>query len=777
MRTLEPTTYLGRFSSLLVLIAFFWASVSLPSLRGQEDLVVEEGPLIDQQPFDLIHLTEEAGGEAFKVFPIPFPGRKLPEKPSASAKIEVVFTKHPDRKYSIAWKSIDRIDLYEDMVLSEAKKLLADKDVIGAFQNLSFLLKNYSDTPRLEELRREFLFSSLAVSFRNKQLEQTLSTLEELKRSAPDYRTEEVARALNNVAARLLEDFEKQSDFDSVKQLLTRLKSTHGDIEAVTAAESRIRRLAQSKQQEAEALLEAKRYREAYVAAHACLSLTPESKPSRQLLDELARVHSMLRIGVMQLSKTPNPTCLDNWASRRSGLLVYQPVFQFLQTGNEGGNYAFALGKHRLSDDRQSLLLTLNPRISQDWDPLRFSQLLMSRADPSQPDYDPLWASVFESVQFSGSSQLEVRLQRPNVLPHALMQWTLADQSTNVGWLPGPYEQTHLDGREAVYTLRPQWRDSQLPIEIVEVLYDSAQQAIYDLSRGAIDVIDQLFPADARSLASDRRFQIMSFALPSTHLLVPVSHHAYLSQERFRRALMYATDRESILREELLGSPEARDGALVSGPFPLGNSDTDPLAYAYNREVPPVAYNAQLAKVLVTTVQQEMARESHKLGSHPPPLEKLVVGCPDFELAKVAVQAMIQQWAVIGLEAEMLVLSVDIDPNLVELCDLIYVTTTLWEPAADIQRLLGGSGITASDNPFVVQGLVRVRESKNWREVRTALQDLHRIVAYHLPIIPLWQVTDRFVVRRGIQGVQDRPISLYQDIAKWRLPGSSPPNN
>jgi hypothetical protein len=744
---------------------------------GQEDLIVEEGPLVDQQPFDLIHLTAEAGGGAYKVFPIAFPGRQLPDKPAPSAKIEVVFTKFPDRRYSIAWKSIDRIELYEDMVLREAKQRLAEKDMIGAFQNLSFLIKNYSQTPRLDELRHEFLFSSLAVSFRNKQLEQTLSTLEELKRSAPDYRPEEVARALNNVSARLLDQHQQRGDYDAVMKMLRRLRESHGDLEAVVAVEARLRGLAQAKQKEAEDHLRAKRYREAYVAAHACLSLDADSKPSRQLLEEMARIHPMIRVGVMQLSSHPDPSSLGNWAARRSGLLVYQPVFQFLKTGNEGGDYAFALGKFRLSDDRQSLGLTLDPRRTQNWDALQLGQLILQRSDPDHLDYDPLWASIFESVQVQGASQLEVRLQQPHVLPHAYMQWTLTDPASDSGWLPGPYQRTSIDGREAVYSLRPQSRESGQPLEVVEILYGSAQHAIYDLSRGYIDMIDQVFPADARSLASNNRYQVDSFLLPSTHLLIPVSDHSFLNQERFRRALLYATDRESILREELLGSPDPRDGRLVSGPFPLGNSDTDPLAYAYNRDIPPVAYNPQLAKVLVTTVQQDFDREAHKLGNRPPELEKLIVGCPDFEFAKVAVQALIQQWAIIGLEAEMLVLSVDTDPKVAELCDLIYITTTMWEPAADIQRLLGGNGITASDNPFVVQGLVRVREAKNWREVRTALQDLHRVVAYHLPVIPLWQVTDRYVVRRGIQGVEKQPVSLYQDIAKWRLPMTSPSSN
>ena len=49
------------------------------------------------------------------------------------------------------------------------------------------------------------------------------------------------------------------------------------------------------------------------------------------------------------------------------------------------------------------------------------------------------------------------------------------------------------------------------------------------------------------------------------------------------------------------------------------------------------------------------------------------------------------------------------------------------------------------------------------------MQDLHQLVDYHLPVLPLWQITDRFAVSRHVEGLEDRPVSLYQDIAAWRV--------
>ncbi len=745
--------------------------MALPNaMRAQDELVVEDGPLIDQPPFDLITLVADEGAGAFKVMLIPFPNRILPKNPKPNDSIEVVFTKFPDRRYAIQWRSIDRIDLYENMILDEAKKKLDAKDIIGAFQNLSFLMRNYPNTPQLDQLHSDFLYRSLSTSFSARQFEQTLSAIEELKQIAPQYRTETITRGLNNVVQTLLEQFEKKNDFDSIKKILERLEKAYGPIEVVKNWEARLKSLADSKLSDAEKFLHDQRYREAFMAVYASLSLIPDSERSQQLLSELARIHPVVRVGVMQQSNDLDPSSLTDWAARRAGMLVYRPVFEFLRTGNEGGDYGFALGTHQLSDDRQSLLLNLDKQFLGEGQRFWLAQLIADRADPDCSSYDPAWAAIFKSVQVAGSDQIQVGLQRPHVLPHAHMQWHSADEADKPNFLAGAYQRTGVEPNEVIYSLRPSWKQSGLPSEVVEIHYVHSTDAINDLARGYIDAIDQLYPADARRLGAYSQVRTFSYALASTHLLVPNpnSNHEFLKQEKFRRALLYATDRKGILRNELLGSEDAREGRLISGPFPYGQSETDPLSYAYDTQIEPVGYEPQLGKILVTISKQELEKAAQKLGSEPPKLRRLIVGCPNFELARIATEALIQQWAVIGIEAEMRVLD-STSPELSDQIDLLYVTTSLWEPATDIHRLLGSSGVTQSDNPFVIQGLGKLRNARNWRDVRTALHDLHRIVAYHLPILPLWQISERFVARSNVQGISDRPTSLYQNLKNWKI--------
>ena len=478
--------------------------------------------------------------------------------------------------------------------------------------------------------------------------------------------------------------------------------------------------------------------------------------------------------------------------------MTREPLFKFLETGSEGGRYGFALGTYRLSDDRQQLILSLDPNIQESMDAGLLAQELLRRATPihdqydeTEPNamdligagsasagtganssrdiqYDPSWAAVFESVSTGAANQVLVQLKRPNVLPHALLQWMLPDDSEQPGAVPGPYVVDFQGDTEISFKLRDDALANGQPVEVVELFYADPKDAINDLLLGEIDVLDQLFPADAKRLATQPEIQVGSYALPTTHMLIPVSDHAYLADGKFRRALMYATNREEILRGELLDSNDDADGRLLSGPFPIGDGQADPLAYAYNPEIGPMEYSPQLARLLLVMTTQEMQEKSKKGGQSAPGLETLVVGCPDYELARVAVQAMIQQWSLVGIKAEMVILPA-IERAEQQGCDLVYALTTMWEPATDIERLLGSRGTAATDDPFIIQAMERLRDARNWREVRNALQDLHRLIDYHLPILPLWQITDRFAVRQYLNGVENNPISLYQNIANWRV--------
>ncbi|GIW97227.1 MAG: peptide ABC transporter substrate-binding protein [Pirellulaceae bacterium] len=761
----------SRTSRCCLYLAAICASVGMGGPALGQEIEQIEPPLIDQQPFDLIILTEEEGGEQVKVYPIPFPDRQLPppDQRKPTDRLEVVLLKFPDRRYEITWKAIKDILLYERRIYQEAVDKMREKDFVTAFQNLSYLLKNYPEMEGLEELRRQFLLESAQDRFRKGELRQTLSALEELAQTAPDYRPDAVRNALSRVVDALVTEYEASGDLGNAKQLLSRIRDLYGDdLPVVQKWQQKLLDMAMERKEKARALMAKGRYREARQAVVEMLSILPELEEAQQLLAEINRIHPMVRVGVMQRSDAPDPSSLIDWPARRTGQLIYRSLFQFVETGAEGGQYDFALGSYRLTDDRRQLILILDSQHAKRFPAYLLAQWLVDRANPLAPDYDPSWAAVVDSVASGGAQRLVVNLRRQNVLPHALLQWKLPDDEGAPGSFPGPYRIGDRDERETSFVLREAPVAGQ-PVEVVEVFYEDPKEAVNDLLRGEIDVLDQLYPADARRLTTMPQVEVHSYALPTSHFLIPVSEHPFLTNVKFRRALLYATDRENVLRGELLDSDLDDDGRLLSGPFPVGNQDHDTLAYAHNPHVPPVDYSPHLARLLLVMAKKELEAAAEKNDEPAPQFTPLVVGCPNYEFARVAVQALIQQWKNVGVDAEMKLLPpTQIDAS--HGCDLVYVIATMWEPATDIERLLGGNGIARTDNPYLIHELERLRRARNWREVRAVMQEMHQLIAYHLPILPLWQVHDRFAVSKNLSGIEDKPVSLYENIQRWKLP-------
>lgn len=749
-----------------------WLSTSL---HAQDD----ERPLIDTPPFDVVVLTQTAGGKSVKIAPLP--QRNYDNRPADTEKLQVVLLSHPERKYEILWRDIEKLNLYERMIYDEAMKKLSEKDFINAFMNLSFLMQNYPKTPNLEKLRRDFLFQSAAVMFAESRSEfsryfQTMSTLEELRATAPDYEANSVMAGLAKVTDTLLKYYESKGDMASAKQLLARLDKTYGEkLQSVVDWKAKLLNMAEQRKAEAIALMNEGKFREARAAAIDMSNISPDIEGGPALLEEIRRRYPMIRVGVTQRAGDLDPGSLVNWSARRAGALVYRPVVKFMDTGTQGGKYQFALGKMKLSEDNLQLMMNIDPKIPAGINGYDLAQILTRRATPNDAAYDPSWAAVVRSVSTPNPTQLLVRLQRPHVLPQALLQFSFPDTPDAASPLAGLYRLKTVDKNETAFVLREQQAGMTSPVEIVEIFYEDPKVAANDLLRGEIDAVDQVYPSDARRYEQSKLAKVGSYLLPSVHMLVPVSEHPYLARDKFRRALMYATNRQEILRGELIGSDNTQDGRVLSGPFPMGSETNDPLNYAYDANIKPKPYEPRLARLLVYMTEKEVAAQAQKMKQAVPENTPLRLGVPNYELTRVAGQALVEQWKLVGIKAEVVLLPEGKAFAPEANCDLIYLTATMWEPAIDIERLLGGGSPAKSNNPFIVQALAKVRKSRSWRETRVALQDLHRLVDYHLPILPLWQITDRFAYSLQLQGLANRSVSLYDQVSEWRLGKPSVP--
>jgi tetratricopeptide (TPR) repeat protein len=734
------------------------------------------GSLMDEEPFDIITLKPEATGRSVKVAPIEFADRRIPTNVKESDKLQVTILLFPTRRYEVLWKDIGKIWLYEQMILARAKKLVDEKNFGEAFEHLNFLFVNYPQTPGLQILRQEFLFKSAEDMSRQNRLAHTMAVLEELQKSFPNFQKERVRGLITDVSGKLIDSYFQKKDLSSARRMITRLDKQYQDdpLPVVMEWKGKFLDLANEYKTKAIELREKKDYLGARREATKMLDIEPQIEGGKELLSDLLKEYPIVRVGVFQTADKPDTAAIANWPAFRSGQLISRPLFEFRSTGPEGGQYRFSLGSFQQSDDRLELEMTIqNPGQAGVPNSLDLSQSFLRRATIGKQEYVPGWAAIFDSVSVAGPEKLKMRFRRPHVLPQAFLQWpieAIGEGNLPVGVL---YKPKSRDGN----TQRFEWASNTKaadfqPMEIHEILYNDPAQAINDLLRGEIEAIDRLFPADAKRLQASivsKTINVESYALPTVHMLVPRTSNPYLDDREFRRALLYAINREGILKGEILGGADADQSRVISGPFPRGATENDPIAYAYNTSVDNLAYDPRLAKVLMLITNSKLKMQYEKRKEPVPPIPKMTLGVPNYEAARVAGQAIVEQWKLIGVQADLAVL--DKVPAAGEMpnIDILYLTASIWEPATDAERLFGIGGPAQSNNQFIVQVLGGLSASRNWREVRQSCQDMHALVAAHLPVLPLWQVGESFAYRSEINGVTKKPLGLYQDLQKWRV--------
>ena len=769
---------------------FAWAAWSLLSVLpvapvdAQQPNYAQSGTppdpglgLLQEDPHDLIYLTEKAGGGWAKVHLLDFPGRTPPADRTGALKFQVLGIEGKD--FACKWSDVQRIDLWESRLERETKERIAQGDFTGAYPFLSVLIRDYPNRPGLRELRCEFLFQDAVARAREGEFEATLAMLEELRRFAPDYKQATVLRAIGAVTDRLMQQLYDEGDLDLAQQMLARLEEDYRSERLASVAKwnAEFLKMARSKQQEAKAARDAQNYRLARTLARESVYLKPDIAGGEELIREIDTIYPLVNVGVLQSATVLAPTRLDNWGARRSGRLIYRTLFEMQGAGPEGGEYDFIFGEVEMTPDRMHYDLLLETQtLPEPLNGIRgffLADVLADRAKPDAPTYFAPWAAAVESIGLKGPQQVTFNLRRPHVLPTCLLQ--IPVDGSWFGGEPmsptGDYRRDVVEEDEVRYVLSGEPKTPTQPREIVELRTRSAAEGVNLLLQGKVDVLDQLFPADAVRLRKSRRIRVANYPLPTVHMLVPCSDHPYLAERTFRRALLYGINREDILGGELLEGLESQGCRVLSGPFPAGIEVNDPLGYAYDQSIQPRPYEPPLAKLLLAMNTNQMKSLASRRKETLPEMTPIRLAFPADNLSRVACEAIRSQWELLDLEVELVELPVGRtfpEPD-ESVADIVYVSAALWEPVIDARRILGPEGLAASEDQLVGLGLRRLEEARNWREVRDRLLDLHSIAHHELPVLPLWQMVDSYAYRRELIGVGSDILSLYQNAGKWRL--------
>lgn len=803
-----------QFGLTLVLIGSFCAA-TCPAVTSAQVLdYAEQGSppdpgleLLQEEPHDILFFTPESGGGWARVLPLDFPGRRPPPNPDLSKELRFQVLGIEGKDMVAKWKSIAKIDLWEVKLEKEARERIAKGDFTGAYPFLSLLIRDYPNLKGLRELRSEFLLNDAVARFKRGELAPTLAMLEELRAYAPEYKTRSIVNAMSSTADKLMERLVQEGKLDLAQQLLGRLEADYPNdrMPAIAKWNAEFLKMATNKRQEALAAMERKDYRKARSLARESLYLEPEIPGGKALVRKIHEIYPMVNVGVLQSATVLEPTRIDNWAARRAGRLMYRTLFEIQGAGPEGGEYEFIFGDTEMSPDRMQFDLLIEPnKLAPPLDQISghfLADVMASRAIPTSLPGLPLvaasgnsdgtnssagiakesfeyfapWAAAVDSIALAGPQQITFNLRRPHVLPISLLQipvdgsWFGGEPDSPTGdYRPDP---TASNSDLTRYVLRGQPKSPTQPREIVEKRVPSGAEGVGMLLQGELDVLDQLFPADAVRLGKSKEVKVVKYPLPTVHMLVPCSDHPYLAESTFRRALLYGINRQDILTGELLEGLNSEGCRVLSGPFPAGIELNDPLGYAYDQSINPRAYEPPLAKLLIAMNFNQMKSLAARSKEEPPEMTPIRLAFPADNLSRVACEAIQSQWALLDLEVELVELPVGrtFPEDGQNIADIVYVSAAVWEPVIDARRILGPEGLAKSDNQLVGLGLRQIEEAKNWKGVRDGLLQLHSIAHNELPVLPLWQMVDSYAYRRELVGMGTDIVSLYQNAGNWRL--------
>ncbi len=680
---------------------------------------------------------------------------------------------------------------FEDLVLEEANRIVARAVAANAagdakksqaafdeaFDFFRHMLRRYPNTPGLKESIYEYLYMNAGALFRVGRAPEAFAILEDLYSQNPEYRyrggTQTALAAMERLGDRLIGSYIDEGNYRGARMLLERLQKSYGTtLKIVATRRQQLIQVAEKKRDEAAAFLAAKQLPQAHEASREMLKIWPSVQGGGELIVKIAQQYPLVVVGVSQPALQFDPLDLANLASRRCGSLMYRTLVEYVEQKTEGGLYESPWASLQQSDDRRELLFDLRPGDGQaELSAFDVSRQLLALADPNSASYRPIWASLMESVSVEGLGRVHVDLRHPSLLPQAYLQVPLDDDSP----IATRYKVVSQSETETRFeTTRGGDPDGGPHPVVVERFYAKPREAISDLLKGKLDMLDRVLPNDALRLRDDPTLVVGTYAFPSIHVLVPNIENPHLANRTFRRALVYAINRQVILAQGLLNKKEVAGCQVLSAAIPAGTSRGDPSAYAYDERIKPLPYDPVMAAILIQLAQGQLDEAAEKRQEEGPELGVLVLAHPIGEQASFVCKQIQTQLEVVGITCNLLELPAGQTLPPKDKFDLLYLELTMREPLVDLGRVFGPGGIAATKEPYVALTLRQLDQAETWKNARERLHELHRLLYEDVTALPLWQMVDHFVYRKGLRGVSSRPIYLYQNVDRLRV---SPPTH
>ena len=219
---------------------------------------------------------------------------------------------------------------------------------------------------------------------------------------------------------------------------------------------------------------------------------------------------------------------------------------------------------------------------------------------------------------------------------------------------------------------------------------------------------------------------------------------------RVRQALVYAIDREQILEQLMKGHGEIVDGFLSSaGPF-------------YDAEIAPMSYDPEKAK--------ELLEEAGWDGSQ---TLRFYVNSGDGTFVNAA-QAMVAQWAAVGIKAEIQTVDLAALMTIAGTTDYdlfaVQYTYAPVDPYPDIAWLLGGEGSwTGYGNDEINAALESTQTADSIEEMRAFYTIVDKKVQEDVPMFSAYIISAQGAVNKRLTGVNANVYGTLINVHEWDI--------
>lgn len=756
----------GTFCALTLLV------IGTPGFSDEPAAPAEKPPakarLLDRKPFDAVILTKSAGGATLEVQTISLPERPLVTPPK-SGLLKVRILDRPTEDFEIGWGSVAQIRVFEQLLMDEGQRLAAAGKFDDAYDYFSRVRNDYPDFPGLEEAISDYLQRNATALYQAKQYDRALALLLSLYQRNPSYAG--LPNSLEAVAGEIIQRYLREGNYAAARHVLDMWQTKFNGVaaEAATNWQNRFEAAAGRQLADASRLVSQKQYIPARKAVSRALAIWPTLQTAPAVLQQIASEFPFVTVGVLEASPRDPKRRIDDWATLRTCRLTQKLLAEEDDFGTEGGVYRSPFGEFNLDESGRDLSLKLRTTAdSLTADTL--SRYLLSMAAPGTPFYRADFASLLGSVSIGRDNAITMHFRRVHVRPESMLQVPPPGSANQVG----AYSVAAYSPDQVVFASRNTGGQTGGPQAIVEQTMPSDEAAFNALQFGEVDVLDRVPPWQLARLQQIPDIQLGTYKIPTVHVLIPNLKRPLLAKREFRRALCFGIDRKWIVDKILLGGNARQGFQAISGPFPAGASLNDPIRYGYNDQIQPRSFEPRLAAILATVawtnVQKAGAKDKDNDKAASTNIPELVLAYPNDPIARVACQTIQAQLVRADIPIKLREFTAEELANGKLEYDLRYAEITVGEPVTDAETLLGPNGLAGNlQSPFLDATLRDLNAATNWKDVRIRLAKLHEIANHELPLIPLWQTVNYFAYRRSVQGIEESPIALYQNIGDWKL--------